>query len=291
MRIGFIGLGIMGTPMALNLVRSGRDVIVWNRSAEKAAVLEAEGAEVAASVAALFASADVIILMLATDAAIDAVLQRGTPAFASLVAGRTLVHMGTTAPDYSKALEADVLSAGGAYVEAPVSGSRVPAEAGELVAMLAGAPETAAMVKSLLQPLCRDAIVCGAVPNALLMKLAVNIFLISTVTGLAEAANFAASHGLDMQLFKRIADGGQMASGISRLKSAKLAEGDFSPQAAISDVLKNNQLVVDAARRLGIASPLLDVCRALYAETEEMGLGGLDMAAVIKAIAARAAKS
>jgi 3-hydroxyisobutyrate dehydrogenase len=291
MRIGFIGLGIMGTPMALNLVRSGRGVIVWNRSAEKAAVLEAEGAEVAASVAALFASSDVIILMLATDAAIDAVLQRGTPAFASLVAGRTLVHMGTTAPDYSKTLEADVLSAGGAYVEAPVSGSRVPAEAGELVAMLAGAPETVEIVQPLLQPLCRDAIVCGAVPNALLMKLAVNIFLISTVTGLAEAANFAASHGLDLQLFKRIADGGQMASGISRLKNAKLAEGDFSPQAAISDVLKNNQLVVEAARRLGIASPLLDVCRALYAETEDMGLGGLDMAAVIKAIAARAAKS
>jgi 3-hydroxyisobutyrate dehydrogenase len=229
--------------------------------------------------------------MLATDVAIDAVLQRGTPAFASLVAGRTLVHMGTTAPDYSRALESDVLSAGGAYVEAPVSGSRVPAEAGELVAMLAGAAETVETVQPLLQPLCRDAIVCGAVPNALLMKLAVNIFLISTVTGLAEAANFAASHGLDMQLFKRIADGGQMASGISRLKSAKLAEGDFSPQAAISDVLKNNQLVVEAARRLGIASPLLDVCRALYAETEEMGLGGLDMAAVIKAIAARAAKS
>ncbi|MDR7142009.1 NAD(P)-dependent oxidoreductase [Rhizobium sp. BE258] len=290
MRIGFIGLGIMGTPMALNLVRSGRDVIVWNRSAEKAAVLEAEGAEVAASVAALFAGADVIILMLATDVAIDAVLQRGTPAFASLVAGRTLVHMGTTAPDYSKTLEADVLSAGGAYVEAPVSGSRVPAEAGELVAMLAGAPETVETVQPLLQPLCRDAIVCGVVPNALLMKLAVNIFLISTVTGLAEAANFAASHGLDLHLFKRIADGGQMASGILRLKNAKLAEGDFSPQAAISDVLKNNQLVVDAARRLGIASPLLDVCRALYAETEEMGFGGLDMAAVIKAIAARAAK-
>jgi 3-hydroxyisobutyrate dehydrogenase len=123
------------------------------------------------------------------------------------------------------------------------------------------------------------------------MKLAVNIFLISTVTGLAEAANFAASQGLDMQLFKRIADGGQMASGISRIKTGKLADQDFTAQAAIADVLKNNRLVVDAARASGTPVPLIDICGDLYAEAVEMGLGALDMAAVIKAIAARAPKS
>jgi len=291
MRIGFIGLGIMGAPMALNLARGGQPLIVWNRSADKTGPLRAAGAEVADNVDEVFATADAVILMLAREAAIDDVLGRGSAVFADRVRGRTLIHMGTTAPEYSKALESDVRGAGGSYVEAPVSGSRAPAEAGELVAMLAGEADAVERVRPLFAPMCRDVIACGAVPNALLMKLAVNIFLISTVTGLAEAANFAVSQGLDMQLFKRIADGGQMASAISRIKTRKLVEGDFTPQAAIADVLKNNRLVLDAARASRTPVPLLDVCGDLYAEAVEVGLGALDMAAVSKAIAARAAKS
>jgi 3-hydroxyisobutyrate dehydrogenase len=96
--------------------------------------------------------------------------------------------MATTSPGYSKALGADVGSEGGRYVEAPVSGSRKPAEAAQLVAMLAGEPEVVASVRPLLAPMCRDAIACGPVPNALFMKLAVNLFLITMVTGLVEAA-------------------------------------------------------------------------------------------------------
>jgi len=291
MRTGFIGLGIMGMPMALNLVRSGQPLIVWNRAADKTEPLRAAGAEVAGSIDEVFAKADVVILMLATEAAIDEVLGRGSALFADRVHARTLIQMGTTSPEYSKALERDVRAAGGFYVEAPVSGSRAPAEAGELVAMLAGESDAVERIRPLLSPMCRDMGVCGPVPNALLMKLAINIFLISTVTGLAEAAHFAASHGLDMQLFRRIADGGQMASGISRIKTGKLADEDFIAQAAIADVLKNNRLVVDAARASGTPVPLLDVCGDLYAEAVEMGLGTLDMAAVAKAIAARAPKS
>lgn len=291
MRIGFIGLGIMGAPMALNLARGRQPLTVWNRSADKTGPLRAAGAEVADNVDEVFATADAVILMLATEAAMDEILGRGSALFADRVRGRTLIHMGTTAPEYSKALESDVRGAGGRYVEAPVSGSRAPAEAGELVAMLAGEADAVERVRPLFAPMCRDAIACGAVPNALLMKLAVNIFLISTVTGLAEAANFAVSQGLDMQLFKRIADGGQMASAISRIKTRKLVEGDFTPQAAIADVLKNNRLVLDAARASRTPVPLLDVCGDLYAEAVAVGLGALDMAAVSKAIAARAPKS
>ncbi|WP_409527053.1 NAD-binding protein [Rhizobium sp. BK650] len=135
--------------------------------------------------------------------------------------------------------------------------------------------------------MCRETVICGAVPNALLMKLAVNIFLITTVTGLAEAAHFAGRQGLDMGLFKAVVDAGQMASGISRIKSGKLVERDFSVQAAISDVLKNNRLVAEAARQAGIASPLLDACHHLYSETESLGFGREDMAAVIRALEAR----
>jgi 3-hydroxyisobutyrate dehydrogenase len=287
MTIGFIGLGVMGTPMALNLARAGTALVVWNRSPDKTEPLRAAGAEIASNASAVFQKARIVILMLASDAAIDAVLSRGTPDFAQNLAGRIIVQMGTVAPDYSRALGADIEAAGGGYVEAPVSGSRKPAEAGQLVAMMAGDPDTVAEVAPWLRPMCHQTILCGAVPKALSMKLAVNLFLITMVTGLAEAAHFAERHGLDMDQFVNVLDAGPMASSVSRVKVQKLVARDFSVQAGISDVLKNNRLIAEAARKAHLASPLLDVCHALYGETEALGLGQSDMVAVVQAIEAR----
>lgn len=174
--VGFIGLGVMGQPMALNLARAGTSLVVWNRSTARSAPLRAAGAAVAASPEGVFASASVVILMLLDGDVTDAVLGRGTPAFASNVAGRTVVNMATTSPDYSIGLEADVRAAGGAYVEAPVSGSRGPAEAGELVALIAGERGAVDAVTPLLAPMCHKTVFCGAVPTALLLKLAINLF-------------------------------------------------------------------------------------------------------------------
>jgi 3-hydroxyisobutyrate dehydrogenase len=289
MTVGFIGLGVMGLPMALNLARPGTDLIVWNRSADRADALRAAGASVANGPAEVFDRAGVVVLMLANDQAIDEVLARGTPGFSTRVAGRTVVHMGTTSPDYSRGLGTAIRAAGGGYVEAPVSGSRRPAEAGELVAMLAGDPDDVELVRPLLAPMCRETFACGPVPQALTLKLAVNIFLICTVTGLAESFHFADRHGLDPELLRSVLDAGQMASSISRVKTAKLARRDFEIQAGIADVLKNNELVLEAARSAGTAVPLLDVCRDLYAETLALGHGGDDMAAVVHAIEARSA--
>lgn len=235
----------------------------------------------------MFGRAAVVILMLADGAAMDEVLGRGTSAFAANVAGHTIVHMGTTPAEYSHQLGVDIHAAGGRYVEAPVSGSRAPAEAGQLVAMVAGEDSAVEDVHPLLQPMCHQIFVCGSVPNALLMKLSVNLFLITMVTGLAEAAHFAARHGLEMRQFVDVLDAGSMASSVSRIKAFKLLAGDFDVQASIRDVLKNNRLIAEAARAAGIASPLLDVCHRLFGETEELGLGDTDMITVIRAIERR----
>ncbi len=287
MTTGFFGLGVMGQPMALNLVRSGESLVVWNRSPEKCEPLRAAGARIASTPSAVFEEAKIVILMLANEAAIDDVLCRGTVAFAQLVAGRTIVQMGTTAPEYSAALAQDVRRAGGAYVEAPVSGSRKPAENGELIAMVAGEHGAVERVSPLLKRMCRNVIPCGAVPNASLMKLAVNLFLITMVTGLCESVHFAQRYHLDMAAFRAVLDSGPMASAVSRGKLQKLMETDFSVQAAIFDVFKNNRLIADAARNAAIASPLLDVCLQLFGETSDLGLANDDMIAVIRAIEAR----
>jgi len=287
--VGFIGLGTMGEPMAENLVKAGTPLLVWNRSSSKCGILAAAGAAIAKGPAEVFARREVVILMLADGAATDAVLARGESAFGDRVKGRTIVNMATTAPGYSKALEADFRAAGGRYVEAPVSGSRKPAEAGQLVAMLAGEPEVVASIRSLLAPMCRHTIACGPVPNALFMKLAVNQFMITMVTGLVEAVHFAQHRGLDLAQLVAVLDAGPMASDVSRVKAAKLVARDFTVQAAISNVLESTRLITGAAREAGVASPLIDTCHALYGETLALGLGGADIIAVSRAIEQRTA--
>ncbi len=285
--VGFVGLGIMGQPMALNLARSGRPLVVWNRSPHRAEPLRDAGARVAATSAEVFAGADVVILMLADEVAIDAVLDRRTDRFAEHVRGRTVVHMGTTSPGYSQDLASDIRAAGGDYVEAPVSGSRGPAEAGELVAMLAGPPDAVARVRDVIAPMCAEVVTCGQAPDALLMKLAVNLFLITMSTGLTEAFHFAERHRLDLGTLVEVLDKGPMASKVSRAKASKLLGDDFDAQAAARDVLKNNQLIADAARAAGVASPLLDACLSLFTRTVELGHGTEDMVAVVHALRER----
>ncbi len=160
---GFRVLGVRGQPRALNLARAGTALTVWNRSVEKSEVLRKTGASVAPSAADVFAQSRIVILMLADGPAIDAALCRGTPAFRENVADHIVVHMGTTSPEYSRALGLDIHAVGGRYVEAPVSGARLPAEAGQLVAMLAGNDADVAEVAPLLRPMCHQTVSCGAV--------------------------------------------------------------------------------------------------------------------------------
>ena len=287
MKTGFIGLGVMGQPMALNLARAGTPLVVWNRTPDRCAALRDAGAQVADSAGDVFRQARIVILMMATDTALDAVLGRHTADFATNVAQHIIVHMGTTSADYSRGLEADIRAAGGQYVEAPVSGSRKPAEAGQLVAMLAGELAAVEEVRPLLKPMCHETVICGPVPAGILMKLSINTFLIPMVTALAEAAHLARSYGLDMKQFQAVLDAGPMASNVSRVKVDKLVNEDFTVQASIVDVLKNNRLAAEAARHANLASPLLDVCFDLYTETVELGHGQADMAAVVRAIEAR----
>jgi 3-hydroxyisobutyrate dehydrogenase len=285
--VGFIGLGMMGEPMASNLAKAGMPIVVWNRTPEKTAPLERAGAAIAATAAEVFSRTETIILMLADGQAIDAVLGRETSGFVDLVRGKTIIHMGTTAPATSLELEAALNAADASYVEAPVSGSRLPAEAAQLVAMLAGAPALVDRVRPLLKPMCREALYCGPVPSALLMKLAVNVFLLPLVTALAESMHFAQRHGLNLEQLVGILDAGPMASLVSRTKARKLASRDFAVQASVTGALYNCRLTAEAARQAGLATPLIDVCHALYGEALDLGLADADMVSVVRALERR----
>lgn len=272
----------MGEPMARNLLRAGVPLRVWNRSPGAFDALAAAGVRVAASPDDLFAHADTVLLMLRGETAIDSVLGRGTEAFAARLAGRRVVHLGTTSPEYSEQLAREITAAGGRYVEAPVSGSRGPAEHGALVGMVAGATADVDAILPLLAPLCRRVIRCGPVPGALRLKLAVNHYLITTVAALAEAAAAAAAIGVDAALWREVLDAGPMASEVSRAKLAKLQAGDLRAQAAIDDVAHIAQLVLDQANRAGARVPLMTRTATLFGAAQAAGDGALDMAAVYR---------
>jgi 3-hydroxyisobutyrate dehydrogenase len=279
----------MGQPMARNLARAGVEVVVWNRTATRVAPVVAAGATAAETPAEVFTAAETVLVMLYDEAAIDQVLARGTPDFAAMVAGRTVVVMGTNAPAYSSALQRDLVAAGAGYVEAPVSGSRGPAETGELVAMLAGAdPDLLERVRRLVDPMVRHAVICGPVPAALTTKIAVNAYMITMVTGLVEAVHLADRSGLDRAVLAEVLLGGPLASPLLRGKLDKLLADDFSVQAAIADVAKNTGLIAAAARSVGAATPLAATCDELFGETLALGHGSTDLIAVLRALESRA---
>ncbi|MEO6689779.1 MAG: NAD(P)-dependent oxidoreductase, partial [Dokdonella sp.] len=218
MNVGFAGIGNMGLPMARNLLRAGIPLRVWSRTPAHCQPLLDLGALQMRSMDALCAQSTIVLLMLLDEAAIDAALGRATAAFGARVAGRTIVHLGTTSPKFSRELERDVLACGGGYVEAPVSGSRIPAEQGTLVGMIAGQMESVEAVLPLFAPLCARLFRCGRVPNALQTKLAANHFLIAMVTALAETVHAGRAAGVDLAVLRDVLDAGPMASDVSRIK-------------------------------------------------------------------------
>lgn len=290
-QIGFIGLGNMGEPMAINLVNSGCKLMVWNRTVEKSEILAKKGAVIANDLNELFSCCTVILIMLANSSVIDSILCRKSDSFKGFVKNKVIVHMGTTMPEYSALLAEDIINAGGKYIEAPVSGSRLPAEAGKLVVMVAGEKKLCTELSLLLSPIAASVVQCGAIPKAMQTKLAVNTYLIGLVSALTEAFNFAKHSGINMDVFRDVLCSGPMANDVMRVKLTKLLDNNYSKQASISDVLYNNKLITATARLAAVATPLADASELLYNYVEKKGHGDEDMIAILQAFKAQSGSS
>ena len=284
-KVGFIGLGTMGLPMARNLARHGIALNVWNRT-HKAPDAFPGGCDVefARSPRAVLRGSRTSILMLLNQDAVDAVLERNTAAFAENVEGKTIIGMGSVDPSYSVALASDIARAGGTYLEAPVSGSRVPAENGQLVCLLGGDRAVADAAAPLLRPMCKDQIHCGAAGDALRMKLAINLYLCSSLVALAEATNFARKAGLPLDKFNQAVTAGPLSSDFVTIKLPKMIESDFAVQAGVADAHMSTCLIRTEAARLCSATPQLDVSSDLYARAVEALGPKVDMSSVISVL-------
>ncbi len=278
-RIAVLGLGTMGAGMARSLLRAGLPVDVWNRTPERAADVAARGAVAHADPADAVAGAGVVITMLADAAAVRSVaLDAGM--LDAMRPGAIWAQMGTIGVAATEELAA--VTAQGrpdvAFVDAPVSGSRAPAEAGELVILAAGPVR----VRAALEP------VFGAVGQttrwlgdeagaASRLKLVINTWLMFLIEGAAEVMVLADSLGVDRAEVLGLLGTGRMSSAVAAAKARKMDSGDDSPDFALEWAVKDMGLALAAApdRRLTV----LDALRNRWQELVDQGLGGLDTSA------------
>lgn len=281
MRVGVAGLGRMGAPMARNLVAAGHDVALWNRTAMHAERLARDlGAAVAPSPARLAAGAEVVVTMLADDAASDAV-HFGAEGLFAAPGPRVLLEMGTMSPRHIHAL-AEAAPPGVRVVDAPVSGATQAAAAAQLLIMAGCTEDAAAAVAPVLDALGRRTICLGAVGAGSVMKLAVNALVHGLNQTLAEALTLAEAAGIGRgAAFDVITDSAAAAPMIAYRRPLYEAEADHDVTFTVSLARKDMELAAALARRLGIAMPQGEVTLARLREAEAAGFGARDMAAML----------
>lgn len=284
LRIGLVGLGVMGVPMAQNIARAGLSLTVYNRSEGPRRQFENTQAAVAQSVAEVFEKSDAIILMLNDGAATDAVLGRSGNGFEIDVADRIVVNTATMTPAYSRGLGEAIEKAGGVYVEAPVSGSKVPAETGELLVMAAGDKDVVKKLQPVFDAVGKETVYCGPVPSAMAMKSASNLQLAGIMSGLAESVNFARAFGLDFELYSKVILGGPLASDFLRMKLPRAIAEDYAPQAAIKNVAYSLDVMIEAARGVGAETPGARTMRTTCEKALQAGGADDDIMAITKVL-------
>ncbi len=277
-RVAVLGIGTMGAGMARSLLRAGLPTDVWNRAPERAAALAADGATPHTDPAAAVTAADVVVTMLADAAAVRSVaLDEGM--LAAMKPGAVWAQMGTIGVAATGELAAAVAERrpDAAFVDAPVSGSRAPAETGELL-ILASGPERA---KSVLEPVFaaigESTRWLGGAGAGSRFKLVTNAWLVFLVEGAAEVMALAGSLGVDRGAVLDLFSAGRMSSAVAAGKARKMAAGDDSPDFSLQWALKDIRLALDAAPGLSLAG--LAAIRDRWQRLAEAGMGGLDISA------------
>ena len=281
-KIGFIGMGTMGLPMAVNMSRAGLELMVYNRTSGKAGPALEAGAVEADSPAALFKWADTVVMMLSGPSAIDEVLGQIIQNQAEALKGKSVVNMGTNPPAFSRQLAARLEKAGAVFVDAPVSGTKVQAEEGALLVMTGGPDEVLEELSPIFGAVGNKVVKCGAVPRAGIMKLAVNIVLCASIAGLVEGVHFAQKSGLDIKIFFQLILGGPLKNDMFAIKAKKIMEQDFTPQASIGTVRELLKHIKDTAYEMNAFIPNTLSNVSLIASAVDQGLAEEDACAIIK---------
>jgi 3-hydroxyisobutyrate dehydrogenase len=271
--IGVLGTGVMGAPMARNLARAGNDVRAWNRSIEKADALRDDGVDVRDDPASAAAGADIVLTML-SDA--DAVLDVAQAA--NLAEGQIWWQASTIGIDGSERAAALAEDRGAALVDAPVLGTRMPAEEGNLVVLASGPDEALDTLAPLFDAVGQRTLRVGPAGAATRLKLAVNSWVLTVTQGAAETLALAEALGLDPGLIFEAVDGGGLDLPYFRMKGKLMMDDDFPPSFTLALAAKDARLVAESAERAGADAPVARAIAERFAEGVEAGYGDEDMA-------------
>ncbi len=278
-RVGWIGLGKMGVPMAGNLVKAGYKVTVFNRTASKAGPLEAAGAALAGDIASLAAGSDIVVSMISDDRALEDVALGEGGVLANLPDGAIYVDMSTVSP-MASARVAEVATGVG-YVRAPVAGSVKFATESSLLILASGPADALDACAGIFDVMGRKTVRLGENDEARMMKLTLNLMVGVTVAMLGEALTFGQSGGLDVDQMLDVINDSPLASPVIGFRSPSIRARDFTAHFAVSQVAKDSDLILDTARAANMPMPIVSMLRQNWAAMIAQGSGGLDQFAYI----------
>ena len=282
MRVGFIGLGRMGYPMASNIAAAGFPLTVWNRTVAKAEALAAEtGASVAASPADLARGVDVVITMVADGEVLSDLYTGSGEMCGSLAAGTLCVDMSTVSPEESRQVAAAVEAAGGRFVDAPVSGSTAIATAGTLTIMAGGQPGDVETLGPVFEAMGSRVYRMGPVGSGATIKLAVNSIVYGLGQAVAEALVLAEASGIGRETaYEVFANSAVAAPFVHYRREAFLKPGEVPVAFRMVLAKKDLDLALDLARSAGASMPQAVLNRSELVEAISAGFGDHDMSAV-----------
>jgi 3-hydroxyisobutyrate dehydrogenase-like beta-hydroxyacid dehydrogenase len=289
MRVGVIGLGIMGAPVARNLLRAGHAVTVHTRTRARAEPVLAGGAVWADSPAAVAAAVEAVLTLLPDTPDVEAVIAGGpTSVLSGARPGLLVVDMSTIAPDAARALATRTAAAGGAFLDAPVSGGEQGAIAGTLSIMVGGEAAAFERARPIFAAVGRQATHMGGPGQGQMTKLVNQVIGAATLAAVAEGVVLAAKAGLDPAAMVRAVGGGAAASWMLAEQAPRMQRRDFAPGFMVRLQQKDLRLALAAADRLGVSLPVTVLVQQLLASVEARGGGELGTQAIVTALEALA---
>jgi 2-hydroxy-3-oxopropionate reductase len=283
-RIGFIGLGIMGSPMAVNLQRAGFDVTGYNRSPEKTAALVDAGGRAASSIADAVADADVVAVMVPDSPDVEAVLAGDDGVFTHASAGAIVIDFSSIRPDVTIRLHETARAKGLRPLDAPVSGGEAGAKNAALSIMVGGEAADFATARPVLDAVGRTVVHVGPSGAGHTVKAANQLIVGANIEVLAEAVVFLEAHGVDTEAALAVIGGGLAGSAVLEQKRGNMLDRDFRPGARIDLHHKDMGIVTSAARDAGVVLPVGALTAELMASARACGDGGLDHSALLRGV-------
>lgn len=283
MKIGFLGTGLMGQPMVLQLLKADHSVTVYNRTQSKLQPLKEAGAKIANSVTEVLQVADCLILMLSDANTIKELLL--STASVNHLANRTIIQMGTIAPTESKSIRDAIVTAGGEYLEAPVLGSIPQVKTGELIVMVGSTPEQFTQYTELLKCYSSEPMYVGEVGTAAAMKLALNQLIAGLTSTFALSLSFAQQSGVDVEQFMEVVRQSALYAPTFDKKLGKMLERNFdNPNFPTKHLLKDTNLFLNQAQELGLNTSSLEGIKQIIEQAIALGLAEQDYSAIYSAI-------